>query len=88
MDNFQLIPVLKAAEEFGVNRQTIINWHDEGLLQGAVIKGNRFVTRESLDKLKTIYPEIGADATDILNYKEQVEKERKELKELTKSLQK
>ena len=32
-DKIQLVPIIKAVEEFGVNRQTISNWHDAGLLQ-------------------------------------------------------
>lgn len=86
--NIQLIPVGKAAEDFGVNRQTIINWQNEGLLQCAVIKGNRFVSQESLGNLKKIYPEAMADANEINAYKIQVENEREQLKEMLKTLRK
>lgn len=82
-----LVPIIKAAEEFGVNRQTISNWHDAGILQGTVIKGNRFVTRESLDKLKEVYPESAADAgrieayrTEILSLEDELKKKRKALR--------
>lgn len=86
--NIQLIPAAKAAEEFGVSRQTIINWHDDGLLQGSTIKGNRFVSKESLDNLKNIYPEAIADANEINAYKVQVDNEREQLKEMLKTLRK
>ena len=82
-----LVPIMKAAEEFGVNRQTISNWHDTGILQGTIIKGNRFVTRESLDKLKEVYPESAADAdrieayrTEILSLEDKLKKQRKALR--------
>lgn len=86
--NIQLIPVAKAAEDFGVNRQTIINWQNEGLLQCAVIKGNRFVSKDSLDNLKKIYPEVIADANEINAYKTLVEKEREQLKEMLNTVRK
>lgn len=87
-DKIQLVPIIKAAEEFGVNRQTISNWHDAGLLQGTVIKGNRFVTRESLDKLKAVYPEASADANKVVNYRTEIESLQKELKETKDALRK
>ena len=71
-NEIQLVPVAKAADEFGVNRQTIINWHDEGLLQGTTIKGNRFVTRDSLEKLKGFYPEAAADANRVDAYRNEI----------------
>ena len=79
-DKIQLVPIIKAVEEFGVNRQTISNWHDAGLLQGTVIKGNRFVTRESLDELKAVYPEAAADANKVDAYRTEIESLQKELK--------
>ena len=84
----QLVPIIKAAEEFGVNRQTISNWHDAGLLQGTVIKGNRFVTRESLDKLKEVYPEAGTDANRVDAYRTEIDSLQKELKETRDTLRK
>lgn len=87
-DKIQLVPIIKAAEEFGVNRQTISNWHDAGLLQGTVIKGNRFVTRESLDELKAVYPEAAADANKVDAYRAEIESLQKELKEAKDALRK
>lgn len=81
-----LVPIMKAAEEFGVNRQTISNWHDAGILQGAVIKGNRFVTRESLDRLKEVYPESAADAGRIEAYRAENLALEEELKNKRKAL--
>lgn len=87
-EEIQLVPIIKAAEEFGVNRQTVSNWHDAGLLQGTVIKGNRFVTRESLDELKAVYPEAGSDANRVDTYRAEIEFLQKELKETRDTLRK
>ena len=87
-NEIQLVPVAKAAEEFGVNRQTIINWHDEGLLQGTTIKGNRFVTRESLEKLKGAYPEAALDANRVDAYRNEIASLQEQLKEQCKLLRK
>ena len=38
-----LVPRGTAAEEFGVDRQTITNWYNEGLLQGTHIKNKLFI---------------------------------------------
>ena len=81
-----LVPIMKAAEEFGVNRQTISNWHDEGILQGSVIKGNRFVTRESIERLKDVYPESAADAGRIEAYRAEILALEEELKKKRKAL--
>ena len=80
-NEIQLIPVAKAAEEFDVNRQTIINWHDEGLLQGTTIKGNRFVTRESLNNLKGSYPQAAIDANRVDAYRNEIAALQLQLKE-------
>ena len=87
-NNISLIPVAKAAEEFGVNRQTIINWHDDGLLQGTTIKGNRFVTRESLEKLKSLYPEAAADSNKVDSYRNEIATLQEQLKEQCNDLRK
>lgn len=81
-----LLPVAAAAEEFGVNRQTIINWHNDGLLQGTTIKGNRFVTRKSLDKLKSLYPSAGLDANKLDNYRYQIAVLQAELEQMKDAL--
>lgn len=86
--NIQLIPVAKAGEEFGVSRQTIINWHDAGILQGTSINGGRFVTRESLDNLKQIYPEAMATVAEIDAYKLSIEEEKQQLKSMLEVLKK
>ena len=86
--NILLVPMNKAAEEFGVHRQTIANWHDAGLLQGTVIKGNRFITRESLDNLKSVYPEAAADANRVDIYKKEIETLQNELKDRRDALRK
>lgn len=74
-----MVPIQKAAEEFGVSRQTISNWADSGLLQGTTVNGNRFVTRRSLERLKGSYPEAGTDAARIEALRAALEQEEKNL---------
>ena len=88
MKKQNLIPVSKAAEEFGVTRQTISNWQDAGILPVTFVKGNRFVSRSSLEKLKGLYPEAAADANKIDDYKQKVLSLQTELEEQIESLRK
>ena len=88
MKKQNLIPVIKAAEEFGVNRQTIANWQDEGILPVTFIKRNRFVPRNAMEKLKGLYPTAIEEANKMEEYRQKVLSAQEELKAEIESLRK
>ena len=82
--NNKLVPRGKAAEEFGIDKQTITNWYSEGLLQGTYIKGKLFISCQSIENLKNLYPEVVADVNCINAYKKSLTEQKEQLsKELT-----
>jgi len=83
----KLIQIGKAAEMTGLNRQTIRNWINKGILQTRRNGKTVYVNGDVLEKMATTIQEVEATRKALLEEKSRYEQERREYRELMDEMQ-
>lgn len=76
----------EVAEIFGVNKQTVSNWSDYGLINSFIVNKRRLIPRNSVERLKEKLFDIADSENKVSEYRKTIFKEIDELKELENSL--